>query len=439
MHIAEVAAEDANWAVAYRDRQRWTETYEPIRLERDQAPLYPLHRGGVYVISGGLVGLGLALARYLAQAIQARLALVEDQPLPARETWDDWLNGHDLDDQVSCKIRRVRELEQQGAQVLILNADFSCAEQWVSALDRARQEFGAVHGLIHAAGMEGERSFQAIQEADPDSCAWHFGSKVYGVVALAKALAGQTLEFCCLASSLSTALGGRGSAAYTAANCFMDAFVHQQNRAGGTRWISVNWDVWHSEEQHQITALSAELAQLAMTQDEVGEVLCRIVTGNLPQVVVSTTDLAGRMNEWLARLETMRGQLRQDLSSPAALHPRPRLQTLYVAPSTDTERAIAAIWQRVLGFEQIGIDDNFFDLGGDSLIAMRMVNHLKNELRMTISVVKLYQAVTVRALAEVLEQSEQHSLQRTAHLQERLEEMQRRKHYQQMRRASKER
>ena len=109
--------------VAYRGKHRWVQTFEQIKLNgtADQAPR--LREGGVYLITGGLRGLGLVFAEYLARTIKAKLILLGRTPLPAREQWREWLTTHDDQDGTSRKIRSVQELEEIGAEVLTISAE----------------------------------------------------------------------------------------------------------------------------------------------------------------------------------------------------------------------------------------------------------------------------------------------------------------------------
>jgi phthiocerol/phenolphthiocerol synthesis type-I polyketide synthase E len=84
-------------------------------------------------------------------------------------------------------------------------------------------------------------------------------------------------------------------------------------------------------------------------------------------------------------------------------HPRPQLPTAYVSPHTDCERTVAEVWQRLLGIEKIGALDNFFDLGGDSLLAIQTAAELKKAFQIEIPVVSMYESLTVRSLAGLLE------------------------------------
>lgn len=73
-----------------------------------------------------------------------------------------------------------------------------------------------------------------------------------------------------------------------------------------------------------------------------------------------------------------------------------------VAPKDDLERALAAIWQAVLGLDAVGREDNFFDLGGHSLRAIRLMAEIKNDLGLDLPLATLLRAPTIAQLAEVV-------------------------------------
>ena len=74
----------------------------------------------------------------------------------------------------------------------------------------------------------------------------------------------------------------------------------------------------------------------------------------------------------------------------------------YVAPRSELERLIADVWREALGVERVGVRDNFFNLGGHSLLLIRVNNQLRKALRMELPVVELFKYPTVSALAEHL-------------------------------------
>jgi phthiocerol/phenolphthiocerol synthesis type-I polyketide synthase E len=93
---------------------------------------------------------------------------------------------------------------------------------------------------------------------------------------------------------------------------------------------------------------------------------------------------------------------RSEAAAPASthtLHPRPNLQSVYVAARTDVEKKICRLWQEMLGIEPVGVHDNFFDLGGHSLLAVRVMTRVNEVLNTEIPVAKLYEGLTVSFLA----------------------------------------
>ncbi|MCL4267883.1 MAG: SDR family NAD(P)-dependent oxidoreductase, partial [Anaerolineae bacterium] len=336
--LADFLSPETALEVAYRQGQRFERRYEPARLEA-QRPL-PLRSQGTYLITGGLGGIGLVLAKHLAQTQQARLVLVGRSGLPERTAWDDWLTSRPESDVTSARIRQVQALERLGAEVLVAQADVADAGQMQQVVETAVQQFGTIHGVIHAAGISDPGSFNGIQVIEPWQCEQHFRPKVHGLYALESALAGHDLDFCLLYSSLSSILGGLGFVGYTAANIFMDALTHQHNRAASGKWISVNWDTWQlNAHQHEIVGRT--VAAYEMTPAEgIAALECILASGVETQIINSTGDLETRIRQWL----TLEG-LTTQTSSQRAGYERPDLGTAYVAAGKGMEKQIAQVWE----------------------------------------------------------------------------------------------
>lgn len=81
--------------------------------------------------------------------------------------------------------------------------------------------------------------------------------------------------------------------------------------------------------------------------------------------------------------------------------PRPELDTPYVKPRSDTEKKIADICEEILGYDKIGVNDSFFELGGDSLLAVAVITKLRKTFKKDISLEKLYDNTTIASLAEI--------------------------------------
>jgi acyl transferase domain-containing protein len=239
--LAEMAAGPREQVIAYRQGQRWLQAFEPARLGGVLPDRLPLRERGVYLITGGLGGIGLALAEHLARTLGARLVLTSRGGLPPRERWSAEAALRPAGDSLGDRIRQVQELERLGGDVLAPAADVTDERQMAALVELARRTFGALHGVIHAAGLPGAGIVQTKTRAVAASV---LAPKVRGARALAAALAGTPLDFLVLCSSTIAVLGNLGQVDYCAANCFLDAFARDHSARHGVPAISINWGAW---------------------------------------------------------------------------------------------------------------------------------------------------------------------------------------------------
>jgi acyl transferase domain-containing protein/NADPH:quinone reductase-like Zn-dependent oxidoreductase/thioesterase domain-containing protein len=232
---------DAARIVAYRNADRWVQDHEPVPLPAQRHGEIPLRHGGVYLITGGLGGLGLALAEHLARSVKANLVLLGRSPLPARDEWAQWLRSHGEQDRVREVIRRVQACEAAGGTVFVASADVTDRERMRAVVAEARQRFGAIHGVIHAAGTLDDG---LIQLKTPESARGVLAPKVIGSLVLDEVLDGQPLDFFALFSSISSVLGLQGQVDYTAANAFLDAFASSRSARRPGQTVAINWSAW---------------------------------------------------------------------------------------------------------------------------------------------------------------------------------------------------
>jgi aryl carrier-like protein len=300
---------------------------------------------------------------------------------------------------VSRKIRHVQALEALGSDVLVLCADVSDQDQADRVVTLAAERFGALHGVIHAAGLVSAIPLQEAGEAD---CQAVFAAKVNGLYALAQALRGTALDFAVVTSSLSSVLGGLGLVAYAAANAFLDLFAQQSSQTDGVRWMSINWDRWRlAGKQGEQVGMGAQAAELFIAPEEGIEAWKRLLSHpEIPQVVVSTGDLHARIDQWIRRDTGNQAVARE---SEVTYYSRPAGTASFVAPRNGAEQAVARFWQELLGIDQIGIHDNFFEMGGNSLIATQLVARLRRAFGVDLALRGLLEAPTVGGMAEVVE------------------------------------
>jgi NAD(P)-dependent dehydrogenase (short-subunit alcohol dehydrogenase family)/acyl carrier protein len=384
--------------VAYRGGRRWVKCYERVKVGGREGAFT---EGGVYLILGGMEGVTFAVAEFLAQGAGARLSIADEAMIPPCEEWPGWLSAHDEEDPISRKIAKARFLQKLGAEVMWCHADVSDVAGMNSALAKTYERYGVLNGVIFSPGQPAEEFFTPIEDMTFAQSERVFESSVYGLYVLEEALRSRRVDFCLLCSSLSSELGGPGYVAHTAASRFMDYFA--LNKRDQRRWLSINWDVWRPESRRAHTpAAGRGTNPYGITAREAVEITRRIYSHrDMGQIIVSTGDLSDRVARRV-RVEGERGDSRQGAGTSSPSHPRPDLQTPYVPPDNELESTIARILERSLGIEKIGVYDNFFDLGGDSLTALQVIAELKKAFKRELSVVSLYEVLTTRALADML-------------------------------------
>ncbi|MBS0298535.1 MAG: SDR family NAD(P)-dependent oxidoreductase [Proteobacteria bacterium] len=393
--LAESHMDSGDALVAYRGPYRWTQNYLPA------APLATVKRRfkqeGVYFITGGLGGIGLTLARHLAQNYHARLVLLGRTGLPERATWQDGLQD-EMNPSLWQKIAAIQQLEAMGAKVLPLQADVADVGQLQAAAVTARAYFGRIDGVIHAAG---EVSSGLMTTKTDATIARVLAPKVQGMQALQSIFRDETLDFMVLCSSLATIAGGLSKIDYCAANAYLDASAQVTYREGRYPVISINWDSWRE------VGMAADMDMpegIGIAPGEGAELFELIVNGpDIPQIIVSTSDLSERLRQSPHDLLTQPLALVPPEKTKSNRFPRPALQTPFNPPANDLESKIAEIWQSLLGIDTVGIDDNLFELGGDSLLGVQLLARVRAGFAIDLHPADFFRAPTIAGLAALVE------------------------------------
>lgn len=407
--IAELVADTSDPVVAYRGKHRWVQTFEAVPLDEREEKNIRLREKGVYLITGGLGGIGLTLAEHLAATAQARLALLGRSAFPERGEWARWLATHDEADDVSRKIRKFQTLEEMGAEIMIASADVADHEAMRGVVKRVTERFGSITGVIHSAGVAGGRIIQ-LQTMEESQRV--MAPKVQGTLALDAIFEDAELDFFVLCSSLNAIQGAAGQVDYCGANAFLDAFAHHASSRNGGQVVSVNWDAWQEVGMAVNTIVPrdmeeerAESLKQGILPAEGVEALTRILSTTLPQVAVSTLDLPALLElESDETSESEDEEIEQPISVKT-LHERPALSSDYIAPRSEVERILASTWQKLLGVEQVGVYDNFFELGGHSLLAVQLISRLRESFQVELTVRDLFDSPTAAEIAERIESS----------------------------------
>ncbi len=391
--------------IRYQDGTRyvagWRElTPQPPLLKREgeSALPSPFRRGvggevpwrdhGVYLITGGVGGLGMIFAEEIAQHVKAvNLILVGRSPL----------NEH--------KQAQLDTLESSGARIDYQQVDVTQQEAVVKLIRHIREEFGTLNGIIHSAGVIRDnfmlnKSTEELQEV--------LAPKVTGVVNLDRASKDLKLDFFVLFSSIAGVIGNIGQADYATANAFLDAYATYRNRLVAAqqrqgRTLSLNWPLWKEGGMHvnpetekmmtqntgmipmqTSTGIRAFYHSLASGSDQV-----MVIEGHLP-----------RMKQTLCPLLRM-----ENTSTTSGL-------TTEIEPGLLLDDIKQMLLQRVskllkVNPEDIDDDTDLREYGFDSITLTEFANTLNQEYTLELSPTVFFEHSTLQGFAEYLFQEHQ--------------------------------
>jgi mycoketide-CoA synthase len=306
----------------------------------------------------------------------------------------------------------VLALEAAGCELLALPVDLAQPGRVAAAVERARQRFGGIDGVVHAAFEAGAG---LLQWKSREQAAAVLAPAVAGTLALAAATAatGAALDCFVLCGSSAAATGGFGQGDTAAAAAFLDAFAAAREAAGAPFTLAIDWGLlrWQPvtvDDPALAAQLRQGLAAYGIAADDFAPAFERALASRLPQVVVSPLDLPAVIAELAAfgafpsvNVATAAGMAGLGGGAGSA-HPRPELPTAFEPAEGPEEEAIAAVWAEAFGLDRVGRRDNFFDLGGNSLVAIQVVTRLVAEHGMSLSMASLLEAPTVALLARRL-------------------------------------
>lgn len=389
--------------LALRGEYIWLPEYELATPPKIPAKLPKLKHKGVYLLTGGLGGIALCMADFLAKEVNARMLLIGRSGFPPASQWQQWLDEHAPQNVTSEKIRQLQEIQKNGGEVMVISGDIADKNAMQLAIAAAEQQWGKINGVIHSATVP-DGAMIAVREKKMSQDI--FNAKLNGTVVIDELLKDNGLDFIFYFSTISSILGGFGQVGYCAGNIFQDSFARYRSKHSNVFSVSINWDRWMgvgiskiAEKKHE--ELMHEKLTGGMDVPEALDCFRRILCfEDISQVAVYKADLAAAIAESKKSIPSIIDIEPVEGVELFAKLPRPDLSEEYVAPANELEANLAQMWQAFFGIEPIGVNDNFFELGGDSLKSMVLVKRMKKDLQFDAGIKLFFSKPTIRKIAE---------------------------------------
>jgi acyl-CoA synthetase (AMP-forming)/AMP-acid ligase II/NAD(P)-dependent dehydrogenase (short-subunit alcohol dehydrogenase family)/acyl carrier protein len=448
--------------IAYRKRQRFVAALKRVNLLAGDQSQNKIKHGGTYLITGGLGGVGTELARFLVQRYRAKLILIGKTPVPPREEWQQY---DKLESEVARRVKSLLDIESAGGQVcyrVVDVCDLERLRETVAEAERCWEQ--ELSGIFHlAGGLGGEKNLEQhwttmdshrLVVEDEKNFHRAFVPKVFGTLTLQQLIKDRPETLFVLFSSVNSLFGGATFGAYAAANSFLDCYAQHLHNTSHPQTYCFNWSLWDDIGMSRgnpgfAREATKRMGFFLMNKDQALNSLLAGLLKGAPQLVIGIDGYSRNGSRHIelqpearqalnafytpsnggvpgARLEHMKVLDRFGERSTCAFKEltefsldengevdRGRLKDSQrdqrttrevVAPRTDLEREVANVWREVLRVPELSIHDNFFQLGGQSLLATQVISRLRKTLNVELPMQALFEAATVALLAASIEQ-----------------------------------
>jgi acyl transferase domain-containing protein len=389
--VGELLESDGEDQVAFRRGERWVARVAPASVNKLVRPI-DLKANGTHLITGGLGGLGLTVARWMIDRGARHIALLGRRGAASEDSR-----------------RAVDELRASGAEVLVIEGDVSREADVAGALERIAASMPPLCGVLHAAGTLADG---ALMQQTWERFESVMRPKLHGIWNLHKLTNTCSLDYFVAFSSTAALFGSAGQGNYAAANAFLDGLAHHRHLQGLPA-LSINWGPWSEvgmaatagavseavREAHGIGTLSPRKGVEALEA-----ALC---SRDLVQVGVVSVDwdrlLAASPS--MARVSLFRDLARKASSASTDGH---AIAGLLATPEAGRLGALETyLCEQVGGVleldpSKVARDQPLTVMGFDSLLALELRQRVERDLQVTVPIVNLFRGDSVGEFAAYL-------------------------------------
>lgn len=379
--LQEMILPTRHYQIAFRKDVKYFEKLDKLNIDNYSKNNFSIKSNGCYLITGGFGGIGLELLKYLTSKNErVKIAILGRK----NKTKDKNLQN------------KIKKFNNNGAQIIFFECDVTQKKILEKTINDIQIKLGSIKGVFHAAGIKGKGFLFKENEVNFRDV---LSPKLKGTNLVYDLLADKNLDFMILFSSVGSIFPSPGQCGYAAANSYLDAFVQVNFKNNIKNFFTINWSRWldigmaagkDADSNNVFKGLSS-LRALSALDD--------ILYRNISNINIIVGELKNKNKDFISNFFSKDIIYDENKNSlPQLLNGR-RNNTF-----TKEEIYLARIWHDVLGIEKIKIDDNFFEMGGDSLKLLHIQNLINDYFGISLSIKILHQNSTVKSLAKYIKQ-----------------------------------
>jgi amino acid adenylation domain-containing protein len=370
----EFTSDNAIRFIALRNGQRYIQVVSKKSVETNAGSTIELSSKACYVITGGAKGIGFEIAKHLATKESVSLIIL----------------GRSERQSVQ---HALATLEQTGREIIYHSVDVGNLEEVTQVVDKIKKSTDGIDGIIHAAGvfLKG-RNLASGKLAD---FVQTISPKVFGTINLSDSFESLSPRFFVNFSSVNAIFPQKHSIDYAVANAFQSAFsVFKEKK--DCHYLSIEWGGWKevgmAVADNPSLGIGEMVAIRPMRIIEVIEAIEIALNLSTPSVISAFLNTAIARGEPYFRIES-------DKAIQVKATDKSNEEVTEKHANTDVTSLLISLWKEALNVDSIDIDDDFYDLGGHSLIFVRVINRIESILGVSIELYDLFDYPTIRELS----------------------------------------
>lgn len=400
--INEIHSDEKMYAVAYRNNKKYVEQLETLQYsEKIFEKKLELKDYGVYLIAGGMGGMGISFCKYLISQ-NPHICVVLLNRTCSEEEIDSGIFADNP--KIMKKVESINKLRSEGSNVHIVKADISDYAKLTTIISEIRDKYGRISGIINAAGIASD-GFLINKEWDKFEGVLR--PKIQGTWSLFSLTEQDKPDFFVLCSSLASVYGAPGQIDYVAANAYLDSFSFYL-RKKEIQALTIDWSGWNESGMAADNAIDEESSFLHFVNDAEGAVILsyamklnlpRVLAGGIKYQVYAAEKkrfeekvmLPDNVNE---KVESYSENNKYEINWNNILVSGKSMEKL-----TDVEKDVILIWARVLGIKEVDVYDKFFEVGGNSLLASTFQKNIDEKYPNILSIMDIFTYSTIENIA----------------------------------------
>jgi len=393
--ILQFINEETEFYSAIRDGNRYINVF----MEKNDSSTnesITVRNNGVYIITGGLGGFGLDIAEYLSSCQSVNLILLGRRSITSHE------------EERKDVIEKIRKIRKTGSTVEYFQVDVTDAFKMKQAVNEIYAKYHKVNGVFHCAGIGAGMKGTSLGDETYENFSAVVKPKKNGTYVLYDAIKEYPVDFMVLMTSPITITGGVNSGSYIVANSFLDAFgKRKENKMfiGSISWSPRMETVLDSNATFHFD----RQLFLPLSKKEIFSCLEQFFEKPSPYSIVGNINpkneiLDVRESLMFAVANNLREQtVKKEKQSIIVENQMVKLTGREENSYSNLEQIVANGYGNVFGYNEIGVTDSFYEIGGDSIIAMKLVNWLNEKEKLGLKLSEFISYPSIEMLANYLD------------------------------------